>query len=108
MSLTGLTPSIGYDVYVVAAGKINTGASEDWGVRVGFAPNVYSLVTVDIGDDATLTKYNLGLYNNGTNYPFREDQGSANNACMWAVLAGTTERTNPSNLTVYINEIEGI
>ncbi len=108
MSLTGLTPSIGYDVYVVAGGKINTGASEDWGVRIGFAPNVYSLVTVDIGDDAALTKYNLGLYNNGTSYPFREDQGSANNACMWAVLAGTAAADASGSLTVYVNEIEGI
>lgn len=108
ISLTGLTPSTGYNVYAVAGGKVNTGAAEDWGVRVGFAPDVYSLVTIDIGDDATLTKYNLGLYNNGTNYPFREDQGSANNACMWAVLAGTVVTDGAGNLAVYVNEIEGI
>ncbi len=107
-SMTGLIPSITYDVYVIAGGKVSTGTTEDWGVQVGFAPDEYSLVTVDIGDDATLTKYNLGLYNNGSSYPFREVQSSAASACMWAVLAGTVVTDESGNTTVYVNDCETI
>ena len=106
-TLTGLNPSTAYDVYVLAGGKVNTGANESWGVQVGFASGDYTLQTADIGDDASLTKFNLGNYYNEDMgvYPYRE-ASSINDACMYVVYVGSVMSDASGNLNVYAADVE--
>ena len=109
-SLTGLDANLAYKVYAIAGGKNASGASENWGVQVGFETGVYSFATADVGDDDGITKYNLGLYQDPSNerYPFREVQGSSTALCMYAVLAGTVVADGSGNATVYINNVNNV
>ena len=106
--LSGLMPSTYYELYVVAGGKVNTGANECWGVRVGLESGNYMLETVDIGDDSSVTRYNLGEYYNEDMgvYPYREVQGDINAACMYVAYVGIVESDSNGDLTVYVNDGE--
>ncbi len=110
MPMTGLNSSGYYDVYAIAGGKVNSGANESWGIRLGFSTGNYLLQTADIGDDASLTKYNLGNYHNTTAgvYPYREEQGSINNACMYAVYCGVVQASATGELTAYFNDVNNV
>lgn len=106
--LTGLAPSSYYKLYAIAGGKVNSGSTEDWGIRVGVESGNYMLETVDIGDDSTLTKWNLGNYRNETSavYPYREVQSDINNACMYAVYVGNVATDAEGTVTVFVDDGE--
>ena len=108
-TLTGLQPSISYKLYVLAGGRVSGGASENWGVRVGFETGVYTLATPDIADaDESLVRYNLGEYNNGSSYPYRETQGDVNAACMYAVYVGGFVADANGEMTVYVDNVNDV
>ncbi len=105
-SLTGLMGSAEYNLYVIAIGRSD---SDGWGVRVGFESLNYSLSALDIGHDDTLTKYNLGLYQNADEaYPFRENSGSSTQACMHAVYVGTFTADASGNATIYVDNVNEV
>ena len=107
-SLSGLESSLSYEIYVLTGGRVSTSANQNWGVQVGFETGVYSLITADVADDASVTSYNLGEYDNGTSFPFRETQGDVNAACMYAVYVGTATTDESGNLTVYVNNVNAV
>ena len=103
-TLTGLTSSISYDVYIVTGGKI----SSTWGVRAGFESGVYALETVTLAVDSAVEQYNLGLYYNEEDsfYPFREEQDYSDRACMYVAYVGKAMTNASGSLTVYVNDAE--
>ena len=105
-AISGLMGSAEYNLYVISIARTD---NDGWGVRVGFESLNYSLNALDIGHDDTLTKYNLGLYQNADErYPFRENQGSSTQACMHAVYVGTFSTDASGNANIYVDNVNGV